>query len=118
MRVVVIEPEPLAGKVLAFVLADAGHEVALATTAAAGLDAIIGRETDAVLTAADLTRPGQDGYELCKELRARRYTGPLLFVSPRGQTADKVRAFAVGADDYLVAPADPAELLARVEAMA
>ena len=118
MRVVVIEPEPLAGKVLEFVLADAGHEVALVATAAAGLEAVVGRETDAVLTAADLPRPGQDGYELCKELRARRYAGPLLFVSPRGETEAKVRAFAVGADDYLVAPYDPAELVARVDAMA
>ncbi len=118
MRVVVIEPERMAGKVLEFVLADAGHEVALVATAAAGLDAIVGRETAAVLTAADLPRPGQDGYELCQELRARRYTGPLLFVGPGGETDARVRAFAVGADDYLVAPYDPAELVARVEAMA
>lgn len=118
MRIVVVEPERLAGKVLEFILADAGHEVAVVTTADAALGAIVGRETDAVLLAADLPRPGPDGYELCKQLRGQRYTGPLLFVSHHGEVEQKVRAFAVGADDYLVAPCDPRELLARVEAIA
>jgi DNA-binding response OmpR family regulator len=118
MRVVVVEPERMAGKVLEFVLADAGHEVVVVASAEAAIGAIVGRETDAVLTATDLPRPGPDGFALCKELRGRRYTGPLLFVSPHSAVEDKVRAFAVGADDYLVAPCDPRELLARVEAMA
>ena len=117
MRIVVVEPERIAGKVLEFVLNDAGHEVALARDAAGALDAVVGRETDAVLLPTELPRPGPDGYALCQELRARRYAGPLLFVSPRRETADKVRAFDVGADDYLVAPFDPLELIARVLAI-
>ncbi len=117
MRIVVVEPARLSGRVLEFVLADAGHEVVLIATAAAALGAVIGRETDAVLLSADLPRPGPDGYDLCKELRGRRYNGPLLFVTPSQAIDDKVRAFTVGADDYLVVPFDPRELLARVEAM-
>ena len=118
MRIVVVEPEGLAGRVLEFVLADAGHEVALVASAEAALGAVVGRETGAVLLATDLPRPGLDGYALCKELRGRRYAGPLLFVGRDDATEAKVRAFAVGADDYLVAPCDPRELLARVEAIA
>src|SRR4051794_38314417 len=118
MRIVVIEPARLAGKLLAFVLADAGHEAVLAATAAEALGAVVGRETDAVLLQGDLPHPGLDGIALCKELRARRYHGPLLVLAPWPETAEKLRAFAVGADDYLVTPYDPAELLARVEACA
>jgi DNA-binding response OmpR family regulator len=47
--------------------------------------------------------PADAGHDLCEELRARRDTGPLPVVRPRSQTADKARAFAVGAADYLVA---------------
>ena len=118
MRVVVVEPAQLAGRVLEFVLADAGHEVAVVASAAAALGAVVGRETDAVLAATDLAQPGPDGYALGKELRARRYAGPLLFLGPSDLVDEKLRAFAVGADDYLVAPCDPRELLARLEAAA
>lgn len=118
MRVVVAEPERLAGRMLEFVLADAGHEVVVVADATAALGAVVGRETGAVLTTTALPKPGIDGFALCKELRARRYTGPLLFISPRDAVDDKVHAFAMGADDYLVAPCDPRELLARVDAVA
>lgn len=117
MRIVVIEPARLAGKLLEFVLTDAGHEAILIPTAAKALSAVIGRETDAVLLQGDLPHPGPDGLTLAKELRGQRYTGPLLFMAPWPETAEKLRAFAVGADDYLVTPFDPAELLARVEAI-
>lgn len=112
LRVVVVHPEPMAGKLLRFVLGEAGHTVALATNASEAYDAVIGRETDAVLLEADL--PGRDGYEVCKELRARRYAGPIIFVTPRRETRDKVRAFEHGADDYVVEPFDPLELIARL----
>jgi GGDEF domain-containing protein len=61
--------------------------------------------------------PGMDGFTLAQKLRGDRETSltPIIFLSARGQTADKVRAFKLGAEDYLVKPFDSAELVARVE---
>ncbi len=117
MRIVIIDPDRMTGKLLHFVLTDAGHEPILARTAAEGLDAVIGRETDAVLLEADLAASDTDGYELCKELRARRYNGPVIFLTHRRETADKLRAFEFGADDYIVEPFDPLELIARLHSV-
>ena len=113
LHLVVVEPDPLHGKVLAFVLQEAGHQVRLVTSAAAAFPSVLGQETDAVLVQTEL--PDLDGFVLCRELRARRYYQPLLILSPRTATADKLRAFEWGADDYLTVPYDPLELLARVQ---
>lgn len=118
MRIVVVDPDRMTSKLLHFVLTDAGHEVAVAKNANEGLNEVVGRETDAVILEADLPGPGLDGYELCKELRARRYNGPILFVTQRRETADKLRAFDYGADDYILEPFDALELVARVHSVA
>ncbi len=69
------------------------------------------------LVLVDVMMPAMDGFELARRLRAERETAliPLIFVSARGQTADKVRAFKLGAEDYLVKPFDSVELVARIE---
>lgn len=116
MRIVVVDPDTMVGKLLRFVLGQAGYEnVVLARNSAEAVPAVAGRETDAVLMEVDL--PDGDGFQLCKSLRERRYHGPIIFVSQRRDTKDKVRAFKSGADDYIVEPFDPAELVARVEAV-
>ena len=116
MRVVIVDPRPITGEVLRYVLAEAGHEVILVQSGAAVIRAVVDGGVDAVLLEAQL--PDLDGWELCKELRGRRYTGPLIFVSEQGSTRAKVRAFEHGADDFIVEPYDPAELVARVGAVA
>jgi DNA-binding response OmpR family regulator len=69
------------------------------------------------LVLVDVMMPGMDGFTLAQKLRSDRETSltPIIFLSARGQTADKVRAFKLGAEDYLVKPFDSAELVARVE---
>jgi PAS domain S-box-containing protein len=69
------------------------------------------------LVLVDVMMPGMDGFSLAQRLRGDRETSltPIIFLSARGQTADKVRAFKLGAEDYLVKPFDSAELVARVE---
>jgi DNA-binding response OmpR family regulator len=63
----------------------------------------------------DLSLPGQDGLTLCRRIRAR-WQFPILMVTARGESADKVLGLELGADDYLVKPFEPPELLARVRA--
>jgi DNA-binding response OmpR family regulator len=63
----------------------------------------------------DLMLPGKSGYELCKEVRAELDI-PILMVTARTDSVDKIRGLGLGADDYITKPFDPAELVARVNA--
>lgn len=115
MRVVVIDPEFMTARVLGFVLGEAGHDVVLTSSASDALVEVTAQKTDVVLLEAEL--PDMNGCDLCKELRARRYNGPIIFVTHRNAIHEKVRAFDYGADDYVVEPFDPMELVARVAAV-
>ncbi len=63
----------------------------------------------------DLMLPGKNGYEICEEVR-KKYDIPILMVTARTQSLDKIRGFGSGADDYISKPFDPMELVARVNA--
>ena len=63
----------------------------------------------------DVMLPGMDGFEVCREIRARKEV-PVLIVSARRDDADKVKGLGIGADDYIVKPFSPSELVARVRA--
>lgn len=65
----------------------------------------------------DVMLPGKDGFEVCRELRARGFPTPILMLTARGQMEDKVKGLKIGADDYLTKPFEMAELLARIEAL-
>ncbi len=64
----------------------------------------------------DLMLPGKDGYEVCREIRQRRDT-PIIMLSAKGETFDKVLGLELGADDYIIKPFDAKELVARVKAV-
>ena len=59
--------------------------------------------------------PGKNGFEICREIRRQSDT-PILFVTAKKEDIDKIRGFGIGADDYMVKPFSPAELVARVKA--
>lgn len=63
----------------------------------------------------DLMLPGKSGYEVCKEVRDK-VDIPILMVTARTESVDKIRGLGIGADDYIAKPFDPAELVARVNA--
>lgn len=63
----------------------------------------------------DLMLPGKSGYEVCKEVR-EKVDIPILMVTARTESVDKIRGLGIGADDYIAKPFDPAELVARVNA--
>ena len=64
----------------------------------------------------DLTLPGRDGLDVCREVR-KSSAMPILILSARGEDLDKILALELGADDYLTKPFNPRELVARVQAM-
>lgn len=64
----------------------------------------------------DLMLPGKDGYEVCREIRKQKDT-PIIMLSAKGETFDKVLGLELGADDYMIKPFDTKELVARVKAV-
>ena len=65
----------------------------------------------------DVMLPHKDGFEICRTLRRRAVHTPIIMLTARGQVEDRVSGLKLGADDYLAKPFDPAELLARIEAL-
>jgi two-component system, OmpR family, alkaline phosphatase synthesis response regulator PhoP len=65
----------------------------------------------------DVMLPGKNGFDVCRDLRQRSITTPILMLTARGQVIDKVLGLKLGADDYLCKPFEPLELLARLEAL-
>jgi two-component system alkaline phosphatase synthesis response regulator PhoP len=65
----------------------------------------------------DVMLPGKSGFEICHAVRERGFDGAILMLTARGQVRDRVDGLRTGADDYLVKPFDPDELLARVDAL-
>jgi DNA-binding response OmpR family regulator len=114
-RVVIVDDDPVTAKVMRFVLDDEGYETAMVSRGSQVFAEVLGHETQLVLL--DVNLPDISGFELCKELRARRYLGPIIFITGRGDIQDKVEGFRIGADDYIVKPYEPLELVARVSSV-
>ena len=82
-----------------------------------GIDALAKLDSlKADLFIIDVMMPKMDGWELCRELRAA-YDLPILMLTAKGETSQKLKGFQLGTDDYLVKPFDPLELVARVHAL-
>ena len=65
----------------------------------------------------DLMLPGISGFEVCRQLRQRDHATPILMLTARSETVDKIVGLRLGADDYVTKPFDMGELVARVEAL-
>ncbi len=91
-----------------------GHSLRSATTAAAGRDQLRRELPDLLLL--DVMLPDTNGLELCREFRAE-YDLPVIMLTARGETADKVMGLELGADDYVHKPFEPRELVARIQSV-
>ena len=92
-----------------------GYQVDVADDGPSGLAAARRMQPDLVVL--DLMIPGMDGYRVLRQLREDGLTMPVLILTARGEEADKVLGFRLGADDYVTKPFGVLELLARVEAL-
>ncbi len=113
--VVVVEDDPHIADLVGLYLRREGFRVLLASDGDEGLD-LLGRE-DPALVILDVGLPGgRDGFDVCRELRARGDL-PVLFLTARDDETDRVVGLELGADDYVVKPFSPRELVARVKAI-
>jgi two-component system KDP operon response regulator KdpE len=114
-RVLVVEDEPALARALAVTLRAHGYDATVAHTGAAGLDAIANWHPDVVVL--DLGLPDLDGMEVLRATRAWTAV-PVVVLSARSTSDDKVEALDAGADDYVSKPFGMDELLARIRAAA
>ncbi|HEX2095445.1 MAG TPA: response regulator transcription factor [Longimicrobiaceae bacterium] len=114
-RILVVEDNANLAYGLATSLELEGHQVSVAETGPEGLRSA--READPDLIILDLMLPEMDGYRVLKTLREEGASVPVLILTARGEEADKVLGFRLGADDYVTKPFGLLELLARVEAL-
>jgi two-component system response regulator MprA len=113
-RVLVVDDDPRILSMMRRVLQLDGYVVALAQDGDEALELV--RREGADLVILDLMLPGRDGYEVCRVLRQESAV-PILMLTARDEASDKVAGLDSGADDYVVKPFNPDELLARVRAL-
>lgn len=116
MRIALIDDNVDLALGIAHSLRDAGHAVDHLTD---GVEAALFlKQEGADLIILDINLPGQSGFDVLRDLRAREDRTPVLLLTARSDTADRVAGLDLGADDYLVKPFEMAELLARLRALA
>src|SRR5438067_8022819 len=114
MTILMVDDDPSLVKILSFLLKDEGYEVLTATTGVDVLQILSQQWVDMVIL--DVMLPRVDGFEICRRVRETNRV-PIIMLSARGSTEDRVRGLLDGADDYLPKPCEPAELLARIKAL-
>ncbi len=115
LRILLVEDEPGLVLTLSDLLAAEGYHVESATDGPTGLAKATSDAFDLIIL--DVMLPGKNGFEVCRELRQQGADVAILMLTAKTQVIDRVVGLKLGADDYLPKPFDPAELLARVEAL-
>ncbi len=114
-RLLLVDDEENLRTMLAAALSHSGFDVVSASN---GRDALtMTKEVLPDLILLDVMMPDLDGFEVCRRLRAEYVKVPIIFLTARDETSDKVRGLTTGGDDYLVKPFSLEELVARVEAV-
>jgi two-component system OmpR family response regulator len=114
-RLLVVDDEENIRFLLDVALRHLGFEVELATTGREAIDKVASTKPDLVVL--DVMLPDLDGFEVCRRLRAEGSRTPVLFLTARDATEDKVRGLTIGGDDYVEKPFSLEELVARVQAV-
>lgn len=113
-RILVVEDEDSIARGLEFNFEQEGYEVVVAGDGASALAAYEAEPSPFDLVVLDLMLPGMSGYDVCTAIRAKDGRVPILILSARTLSEDKIRAFDVGTDQYVTKPFSLAEVLARV----
>src|SRR6266496_279780 len=112
--ILIVDDDPHIRELVRVFLQNEGFAVAEAADGLAALAMLDTLKADLVIL--DVMMPNMDGWELCRELRAS-YDIPVLMLTAKGETVQKIKGFQLGADDYLVKPFEPLELVMRVKAL-
>jgi DNA-binding response OmpR family regulator len=113
-RLLVVEDDETIALGLRNDLAIEGYEVVVAGEGPSACRLASEQAYDLIIL--DVMLPGMDGWEVCRQLRRRRITTPIIMLTSRTQESDKVLGLEIGADDYVTKPFSPRELRARIKA--
>lgn len=114
-KILVVDDDVHIRELITLFLRNEGFEIVVAKDGAEALEIVGKSPIDLVIL--DIMMPRLDGWELCREIRRMDLNMPLLMVTVKGESAQKVKGFQLGTDDYLTKPFDPLELVMRVKAL-
>ena len=115
MKILLVEDEEGLITTLTDRLRSENFDVKSATDGEAGLSFALAESFDLIVL--DVMLPKKNGLDVCRDLRQKNVTTPILMLTAKGETIDKVLGLKLGADDYLTKPFEVMELLARIEAL-
>lgn len=113
-RILIVDDERAITSGLSSLFTQAGYETLIAHT---GPEAIDSLSADPDLVILDVMLPGLDGYEVCRQIRREKSYLPIVMLTARDESSDKVLGLELGADVYMTKPFEPRELLAQVRAL-
>ena len=113
-HILVVEDEYEMAQLIASYLTKEGYEVTLASDGTEMLDLVIEQNVDLIVL--DIMMPGLDGFTACRRVREFSHV-PIIMLTAKGTESDRVDGLKMGADDYMVKPFSPNELVARIEAL-
>ncbi len=113
-RILIVDDDAHIRELVRVFLLNEGFEVYEATDGVQALKRLETVKADLVIL--DVMMPNMDGWELCRELKSN-FDIPVLMLTAKGETSQKLKGFQLGTDDYLVKPFEPLELVARVKAL-
>ena len=114
-KILIVEDDPHILLGLEEVLKSEGYETASCNRGDEAVAAVA--KFQPALIVLDVMLPGASGYDICKQLRAKKFSAPILILTAKGQEIDKVVGLDLGADDYVTKPFGVRELLARIQAL-
>ncbi|UPM53683.1 response regulator transcription factor [Gottfriedia acidiceleris] len=114
VKVLVVDDDPNIRELISIFLSGEGYTVIEAENGQEAL--MLMEENNIQIVVVDVMMPEVDGYELTKEVK-KYYDIPILMVTAKGESQDKLKGFDLGVDDYVVKPFDPLEIVARVKAL-
>ena len=115
VRILIVDDEPRIRQMIREYLEHEGFSCTEATDGSAALAQLAATSFDLVLL--DIMMPFVDGMTCLREIRARKITTPVIMLTARGEEYDRVAGLEGGADDYIVKPFSPREMVARVKAV-
>lgn len=113
LNILIVEDDSLIAELERDFLEPNGYEVSIAENGQEALRIMEETKVDGILL--DVMLPGEDGFSLCRKIREKTHA-PILFVTAKKEELDKIRGLGLGADDYIVKPFSPTELVARLRA--
>lgn len=113
-KILIVDDDRHIRELIKVFLSNEGFEVYEASDGVEALSKLEKVKVD--MTILDIMMPNMDGWQLCRKLR-ESYDIPLLMITAKGETSQKIKGFELGTDDYLVKPFDPLELVVRVKAL-